>query len=325
MSARSSLARVATALTLAAAAALTSSCGPGDGGPPVAARRETAPQWQDVFDGTPELYGVVRPQAIKRDAVYGTLWKTVLRVAQARSEMRGATTLEALEGCEELIVGVRKDPQSERRDDAALVLRGVPASLDAQKMADAAGHPVFRLLDPRAKVPEYEWIDRRSTDGGSVFVLPDRTWVGTIGDARARARQAFAAPFGRPTPKVDPQALAAVRVDAAFFAGPRFAKSQALGPLTRKLRAVTVALMPAKGGVVASLQYETEDASAFAEMHARRVIEELARQEPTAKRSFAWLKDAQVGHDGNTVVVKLPVPARLLEELPNATGGDLPL
>ena len=311
---RSVLVRAALALSLSLA-----SCGPGDRGPPSAVKREAAPQWQDVFDGTPEVYAVVRPQAIKRDAVYGSLFKTVLHLAQAQSQMRGVTTLEALEGCEEVIVGIRKDAQGE---DAALVFRGVPASLDAAKMTDATGHPVFRLVDPRARVPEYEWLDRKSSETGSVFVLPDRTWVGTIGDARGRARQAFLSPFGRPAPKADPQALAVVRFDAAtFLQTPRFSRSAVVGPLTRKLRALTLALMPGKGGVVATLQYEDEDASAWAEMHVKRVVGELAAARP----ALAWLKDARVGHEGNAVVVNLAIPPRLLEDLPKAAGGDFSL
>jgi hypothetical protein len=295
------------------------SCASSDRGPDTTVKRESVPQWQDVFDGTPEIYAVVRPQAIKRDAVYGALFKTVLQMAQARSEMRGVTTLEALEGCDEIVLGIKKDANGE---DAALVFRGVPASLDAARMTDSAGHPVFRLVDPRARVPEYEWIQRRNAETGAVFVLPDRTWVGTIGDSRVRARQAFAAPFGRPAPKADPQALAMVRFDAAtFLHGPRFAKSPVVGPLTRKLRALTLALMPAKGGAVATLQYEDEDASAWAEMHVKRVIEELA----TARPTLAWLKEAKVGHEGNAVIVKVAVPTRLLEDLPKANSGDLAL
>ncbi len=316
---------LAALLALAPAMAPLTSCGPGDDGGAKTVRRELAPQWQDVFDGTPEIYAVVRPQAIKRDAVYGVFFKNVLRVAQARSAMRGATTLEALEGAEEIIVGIRKDQNGE---DAALVIRGVPASLDPSKMTDATGHPVLRLVDSRARVPEYEWIDRQSAAGaGSVFVLPDRTWIGTIGDARGRARQAFASPFGRPTPKSDPQALATVRLDAAtFLLGPRFAKSQVVGPLTRKLRAVTLALQPGKAGVIVQLQYEAEDASALAEMHARRIIDEIAHQEPRPGRaSLDWLKTATVGHEGNTVIVTLAIPPRLLEDLPNASAGDLSL
>jgi len=191
---------------------------------------------------------------------------------------------------------------------------------------------VLRLLDPRAKVPEYEWIDRQSTGTGSVFVLPDRTWVGAIGEARGRARQAFSAPFGRPAPKVDADALASVRFDAAaFLQTPRFARSPIVGPLTRKLRALTLALKPGKGGVVATLQYEDEDAAAWAEMHVKRVLEELSqsggplREPRRGGTSLEWLKTAQVGHENNAVIVKLAVPARLLEDLPSASGNDLPL
>jgi hypothetical protein len=314
--------RAMTVVALSSCAVLVTSCG-GDEGPRVV-RRELGPQWQDVFDGTPELYAVVRPQLIKRDAVYGTFFKNLLRMAQAKTPMRGATTLEALEGCDEIIVGIRKDANGE---DSALVFRGVPASLDPQKMTDASGHPVLRLVDARAKVPEYQWIDRQSTSQGSLFILPDRTWVGALGEARARARQAFASPFGRPVPKIDPEALASLRLDAAtFLQGPRFANSPMLGPLTRKLNAFTVALKPGKGGVVATLQYANEDSSAWAEMHAKRILEEISKQEPKrGTPSLDWLKTAQVGHEGNAMTVKLAIPARLLEDLPNATGSDLAL
>jgi hypothetical protein len=306
-----------------AAAALVTSCGGGDRDRPAVVRREIQPQWQDVFDGTPEIYAVLKPQAIKRDAVYGAFFKNVMRVAQARTPMRGVTALEALDGCDEIIVGIRKDQNGE---DAAMVFRGVPASLDPAKMADASGHPMLRLVDARARVPEYEWIDRPGA-GGSLFVLPDRTWVGAIGDARARARQAFASPFGRPTPKSDPDALATVRLDAAtFLESPKFTRSAVVGPLTRKLTSVTLALAPGKGGVIAKLQYQDEDASAWAEMHVKRVLEEISHVEPKkGAPSLDWLKTAKADHQGNTVLVTLAIPARLLEDLPNATANDIPL
>ena len=66
---------------------------------------------------------------------------------------------------------------------------------------------------------------------------------------------------------------------------------------------------------------EAQDASAWAEMHVKRVTEELAAARPT----LAWLKDAKVGHEGNAVMVKVAVPARLLEDLPRASSNDLPL
>jgi len=340
-------ARLALFVGASASAFVTSGCGGGDRAPATAARREITAQWQDVFDGTPELYVVVRPQAIRRDAVYGSLFKSLMRIAQARSEMRGVTSLEAMEGCEEIIVGVRRNGQG--GDDAAMIFRGVPANLDAEKMTNAGGQPLLRRVDTKAKIPEYEWTERQhAQENGALFVLPDRTWIGAMGDARIRARQAFAAPFGRPSPKTDPEALASIRVDAAaFLSSPRLTKSALVGPLTKKLNALTIALKPGKLGVVASLQYEDEDASAWAEMHAKRILEQIAKQdaapgpeaeapgrpprpgrrpEPRAERfSLAWIKEAQVAREASTVVVKLPVPARLLEELPNASGADLPL
>jgi hypothetical protein len=336
----SALRALAACLLLATGVSTLPACGPG-GPPPAAAPKERAPAWQDVFDGTPELYAVVRPQALKRDAVYGAFFKTLMRIAQARTEMGGVTALEAAEGCDEIVVGISR--KAGQVDDAAIVFRGVPASLDPQKMTDSSGHLLFRVVDDRARVPELERLDRKNLAGGSLFVLPDRTWVITVGGARARARQAFAAPFGRPVPRNDREALAAVRLDPnAFLRTPRFEKSGIMGPLLKKLTALTVALRPGKDGALVTLQYEDEDATAWAELQVKRLLEELSRadvppppERPGPRRPttqpresgprFGWLKDAKVGREGNAVQIKLPIPPRLLEELPVTSGSDLPL
>ncbi len=314
--------RVALVAVALALAPLATGCG--EPPPKAAPPREMTAQWQDVFDTTPDVYAVVRPQAIKRDPVYGNFWKTLMRIAQARSEIRGVTSIEAMEGCDEIVIGMRRDESG--AEDAAIILRGVPASLDVTKMSDAAGHPMLRLLDAKSKVPEYEWLDRKNVQqNASLFVLPDRTWVGIVGgDARSRARQAFATPFGRPIPKSDPEALATVRFDAgAFLATPRFHRSSALGPLLKRLRSLTLALKPGKAGIVASLQYEDEDAAAISELRLKQLVEELAKAE-SRRFKLDWLRTAQVSHQNNVVAVQLPIPPRLLEELPNASGADLP-
>lgn len=322
---RRAASRWSVPIALAIAGISLSGCG-GDAPAAVVAKREQGPQWQDVFDGTPELFAVVRPQAIKKDPVYGPFFKTLLRIAEARTQMGGVTALEALDGADEIIVGIRRDKEAE---DAAIVIRGVPANLDPEKMNDQGGRPLFGLVDNRAKVHEYDVLDKRAVPSGSVFVLADRTWVVALGTARARARQAFASPFGRPAPKFDAEALASVRVDAAaFLRTERFAKLSFFGALLRKLSSATLALLPAKAGVIATLRYADEDSSAFSEMQVKRLVEELGHLDPErakAWRAFTWLKDATVTHDGATLIVKLPVPARLLEELPNASAGDIPL
>lgn len=306
--------RVALVLLAAMLALGTPACG--DGGPPPAApKKEEAAQWQDVFDTMPDIYAVVRPQAIKRDTVYGAFWKTLVRVAEARHMINGPSTLEAAEGSEEIILGVNAGL------DAAIVLRGVPASLDPNKVTDGQGQPLFRLVSEKTKVPEYQLLDRRSSEPGAVFILPDRTWVGAFGDARQRARTAFATPFGRPAPKIDNEALALVRFGQSFVQQPRYVKSPVWSVFTKHLASVTLTLKPNKGGAVVSLQYDDQDSAAYAEMQAKQMVAELGKDE----KRFGWLKEAKVAYEGNTVHVRMPVPPRLLEELPSASGNDIPL
>ncbi len=324
---------IISAVLLAAAAG----CGGGDGPAKSATRHEMTAQWQDVFDGTPDVYVVVRPQAIKRDPVFGPLWQTAVRLAQSRNLLNGPTALEAAEGCDEIVVGTYSG------DDAAIVFRGVSSGLDPGRVADGNGRPLFRSVGERGRVAEYE---PRAAGGGSLFVLPDRTWVVALGEARGRARQAYTTPFGRPAPRVDERALAVVRFGEAVVQSPRYTKSLVFGPLTRKLAWVSVALEPGKSGLLLTFQYQDEDGAAWGEMHAKRIAEALANAPPPettpppaarrpggpparrpqdpAKR-LEWLKDTKVAREENAVKVSVSLPARLLEELPNANPADMPL
>jgi hypothetical protein len=261
---------------------------------------------------TPDIFAVVRPQALKRDALYGSFWRSLIRAAQARGFARGASMVEAAEGAEEIIVGVDKG------DDAVIVFRSVPASIDPQRVVDAEGRPLFRPLDDRAKVVEYELAGQSVADG-ALFVLPGRTWVGALRQARERARQVFATPANRPAPSVDPEGLVVVR-----FGGPIvhvLDRHALFGVLTRKLHSVTFTLKPGKGGLVIALRYEESSATAEAEMHSKRIVEKLAKDD----KRFGWLEDATVKYEGDMVFVRVSVPPRLLEELPNASGADLGL
>ena len=303
---------LAASLVLAAG---TPACGGNEGPPPAPPKKEAQPSWHDIWDTTPDIYVVLRPQAIKRDAVYGSFWKSLLRVAEAKHILSGQSMLEAAEGADEIVVGINPGV------DAAMVIRGVPASLDAGKINDGHGRPLFRLANDKAKVPEYQLVDRQSAIDGSMFVLPDRVWVGAVGDARTRARTAFATPFGRPAPKTDNDSIALARFGQQFLQQPQYVKSQVWGPFTKKLYDVTISLRPGKEGVLVALHYEDEGSTAYAEMQAKKLVAELAKDE----KRWGWLKDATVAYEGNTVNVRLPVPARLVEELPNASGRDMPM
>lgn len=301
--------RLVLALALALAA-------PSCGGEPKLARQELPAQWQDAFETEPDVLVVVRPRAIKRDKVFGRFFDLAMSQAQARGYLAGQTMIEAARGADEIVVGLDKG------DDAIFVLRGVPASLDPGKVTDGAGRPLFRLVSEKSKVAEYQPNDVQDVERGTLFVLPDRTWVAATPPARERTRQAFATPFGRPVPKIDDRALAAARFGRGFVQRPRYQRSQLFGPLTRRLESVTLALRPENEGLLVALHYEHDDASAWAEMHAKRIFEEIASARVTR---LEWLEAAKVDREGNEVRVRVPLPPRLLEELPNASGADISL
>jgi hypothetical protein len=303
--------RAAAYLLLGLAVAVAAfGCGPPPPPATTAEKRASVASWADVFDGVPDLYAVVRPKAIKRDGVYGSLFRSLVRLAQTKTSARSDTMIEALEGADEIILGLGQG------SDAALVVRGVPASLDPSKITDASGTPLFRVKSERTRVLEYELWDRKNAEAGGLFVLPaDRTWVGALGSAFTRAREAFASPMNRPAPVLDRDALAVVRL--AGRAVHMWDRHPSYGPLLRKATSATIALEPAKTGLAIAVEYPGSDSAAWAEMEAKRVIDELA----TAPNR-TWLKDSTVRYEGTTLRVRLAIPPRLLEELPNASGAD---
>lgn len=315
--------RLVRALVIAVAAVGAAGCGGGDRGPATTTRRELPAQWQDAFDGTPELLVVVRPKALKRDGVYGNLWASATRAALARAPLSGTSAAELLDGSDEVILAVHRDREA-GTEDSAMVFRGVAASLDPGKLVDGGGRVLLRPLEtrgPRGQVAEWVPVTAAASSRDvSLFVLPDRTWVMAMGGARTRGRQAFATPTGRPAPRVEDAALAVLRAGPELLVTPRSEKSPVLGLLTRKLRSATIALEPGKAGVRLVLAYGDDDATAYAEMQVKRIAEGFAKQNPAR---FGWLAEAKVTSTVNTVTVALPVPPRLLEELPSASPADL--
>jgi hypothetical protein len=305
-------------------ACLLTACGdePAPRSPATTKVASLSPSWADVFDGVPDLYAVVRPRALKRDSLYGALWKSMMSAAEARGVMQGATMVEAVDGAEEIIVGLGAGV------DGALVLRGVPASLDPARIRDAKGRPIFRPRSDRTRVAEYELIDegrpnananREGGAEGSLFVLPDRTWVGALGEARRRARQAYGGPGGglhRPSPTVDAEALATVRVAGALAHA--LDRSPLFGPLGRRLVSATFSVMPGKAGLIVALAYEDGGAAAQGEQSAKDVAAALIERD----RRWVFLKDATIRYEGTTVTLRVALPPRLLEELPKASMAD---
>jgi hypothetical protein len=290
------------------------------------------PRWQDVFEETPEVLVVVHPRAVRQDKVYGPLLRRVIDLARERSRVVSATrAMEAMEDADEVVVGIRPDRNA--GDDAVeivMVVEGVPASVDPSKLVDADGRALW-APGPSGGVRELvrERDERGAPLDASLFELPGRTWVIASGRARARSRDVFAHPFGRPALQLDPDALAIVRIDGPSLVA-RFRALQNLGALAalgRKLQSLTVRLPAVQGGVQGegaavelSLGYEDEDAAAFAEVRAREVVDAVARKKPDR---LAWLARAKVDRPGRRVLLTLPLPAQLVDGLLHAGSATL--
>lgn len=297
----------ALALAIACAVA-TPACGPA--APPDAPKRAAEPAWQDIFDGTPSFFAVIRPQQMRRDPVYGRFFDALLRVAMARAGNSGVTAMDALAASDEIIIGITR--HEDRHDDIAVVFKGVPSSLDPAKMTNNDGKRLLSASDEHSRVPEYELTDEKLF--GSIFVLPGPTWVLTMGSARDRAKQAFATPAGRPVPRVDANALAVLQVDASVIGAKR------PGLLTRHLQSATITLAPGKDGLQLTLHYAEEDGAARAEPAVKEVIKVLKDQDP---KKWGWLEGATVSRQGNDVHAVVAPPAHLLEDLATVNPRDL--
>jgi hypothetical protein len=317
--------RARSLAVIACLAASPLACGEAPRPPPVQ-RAPAEPHWEDVFDTIPELLVVVRAKAAREDRVYGPLLRRTLELAREQSKVVGSTrALEAMSDAEELVLGTRPDTP-DGPGELVLVARGVRADIDPAALVDDDGHPLWGP-GPAGGVRE---LVRDSDEhghpvGASLFELPGRTWVVAQGPARARAREAFAHPFGRPGIDLDPQALAVVRIDGPSLVK-RIQALQDLGGLAavgRHLRSVTLALPPgAEHTVTATFAYSDDDAAASADVAAREVIGALSR---TKRPALAWLTSARVEHPPKTVVVTAPLPPQLVGALLQAGSAPLEL
>jgi len=276
------------------------------------------PRWQDAFDDTPQLLVVVRPKALRQDKVYGPLLRRAIDLARARSQLVSATPLEAIEDAEEVVIGVHRGGR-ERDDsdqDFVMVVLGVRADIDPGTLVDAGGRA---LWTPGPSGPVRELVRERDERGlpvaASLFELPGRAWVIGSGEARARAREAFAHPFKRPGMDLDLQALAIVRIDGPSLVA-RVRALQTTGShaaLGRRLRTLTLRLPPgANGDVELALAYADEDAAAFAEATTRAAVSAIARKKPDR---LAWLGATSVDRVGEQVTLTIPLPGTLVDGL----------
>ncbi len=303
---------VATALVLAGVlAAGVVSCG--DKRVPTAPVATNEPSYPSALDPKAPLVLLVRPEALRRDEVFGPLVSALSRLAATRG-ISGDRELEAFESAEEVVIAMDTESLRPGKDVLAatsgvVALRGVRADLAPEKLLDGDGRLLFRSARPRGRVTEHEGY---SEDPIALFVLPKRTWVVAFGAATSRARAALSEAKAKAPPSFDPEALLELRIDGASLVerAPKLERGElALG---RRLDEIRFVLKPGRGGAQVTLRYADDDAAAWAENTLVRIVKAFSRR---LEGAFAWLGSATVVREGSNVRVRVAVPARVIEAL----------
>lgn len=304
------------------------------------------PHWENLFAPPPELLLVVRPRALRGDAIYGPLLRRVLQLArQQRKIVAADSLLQTMEDADEVLVGVRDLANV----DFVVVVRGVPAEIDPANLVDDKGRLLWTATSggsvrelASAATPGREdaagegsaALDKEIVEA-SLFELPARTWVIASGDARARARMSFSHPTPRAVAAVtsatnatsldgagaDSQAVALVRLS-----GPALVRRvRALRPpgllaaVGHELASVTVALSAGSDALLrATLSYTSERSVLPAETTLRETASALSVAKP---QTFAWLQAVQTRASSCSIVLETPLPRGLLDALSVSDSG----
>jgi len=315
----------AAALAACMVAALLS-CGGARSSVPAHTTPILDPQWQDVFDSPPMILVAIRPDALRRDTVYGPLLRRVLDLARERTRIVTATRMiDAIVAADEVLVGLDSSGAEPAGDgDLVVVVIGVRADVDPAEIVDGDGHPQW---SPGPSGQVRELIRQRDEQGqpieASLFELPGRTWVIASGPERDRVRDVLARPRGRKDPvPLDPDALALLRMDGRSLVSrvPVLRPPSALSAVGSAMRSLTLELTARTTTPVrAILDYATPDEARAAELAVRTTIDAIRREKPAR---LGWLSEATVdrGDAGTRVTVAVALPAGLMAGLLGRSG-----
>jgi hypothetical protein len=288
--------------------------------PPVATARTLS--FDDLLGRAAEVAVTLHPPMLARDRIYGPLLRRASAMAAAYAGPRtvGTTALAALERTEEVVVA-----SNDATAEAVIVLRGVPADLDAARIVDERARPIWREVvgDVGRNVVEYEPV---TPADAALFVLPRRLWIIAVGDTRARTREALLGPISAssllgeeaPLAVLSIQGPALVRREARLREG-------ALGSLGRSLVRASFELAPGAQGLIdARFVYAETAAACASEQTVREVVAAFRRRlESLDPPSLAWLAAAGVERSTTTVAVHAPIPKAWIHALAQADVAPL--
>ncbi|MGA7122878.1 MAG: hypothetical protein WBY94_22445 [Polyangiaceae bacterium] len=320
--------RPAIALVALLGGASLPSCSKGAGAPPqTTATMYHGIHWESALQPIPDILLVVRPQAVRRDPLYGPLVSRAIDAARQHTLLVTATSvLDVMEEAEEVIVGVRED-RAESDGDLVVILRGVRADIDPAKMVDDSGRALW-VPGPSASDTGVTELVRAQAEpvgqraeaepGASLFEIPGRTWVIVTGEARSLARVGFDRPATVASAQLDMprSALAMLRLKGpSLVSRVRALRPPGLlAPLGSGLWAATIVLSSGEAAQIqATLMYKDERAVTLAHETLRESIDALFRTKPD---DYEWLRSASIDASrSGFLVVTASVPGKLLKSV----------
>ena len=287
---------------------------------------------ETLLSHRPDLVLTVHPPTIARDAVYGPLLRRASELASAFAGPTnlGTTALAVLERTDEVVIA-----ETDRGKEAVVVLRGVPASLDALDVVDTSGHPIWQPVHGDLRASSRELAPAGAAAGAedaALFVLPGLVWIIASGPAVPRVRAAMANGVARGSFAGDDTSLASLSLPADAL--PQL-RQGSLATVGAGLLHVGVEHTPgATGLVITKLTYIDTVAAASAEgtvlavtLAFRHRLEEAVEasdrkagppRPPRPASNLEWLGAAKVEREGTTVLLRAPIPRRWLDALSHA-------
>ncbi len=313
---------------------------------PVRAQTQAPVSVEDMLGVALDVRLVLHPPVLLRDPVYGTLLTRAAALARAYAGPKtlGTTALSVLERVDEVEAALADD------GDGVVILRGVPADLEAGGIVDETGKPLWRPAVGDVRKAFVELVPVDACDGAAtpgkpctapdaaLFVTERRMWLIAVGTGMSRTREALLA--GRvvaPSASGAELAVLSVRGPALLRRQPRL-RQGGLAPLGRSLVRASIELAPGRQGLVVSrLDYGDPVLAAGAEATARDVVTAFRHKlegkrddraqdhgtPPVSGDAFPldWLAAAEVTRSESTVTVRAPLPRSWLDALAHA-GAD---
>ena len=206
-----------------------------------------------------------------------------------------------------------------------IVVAGVPAGVDVEKLVDDTGARPWtdatRTPNGLLQLASRE-VDEAGAPASVLYVVGDRTWVCAVGRAIERVDERLVRRGTRPRPPQlrpeEHEGLLAIHLRGEPLERPTTCRG-APGPLAEHLDEVDLVLgQGSEGTLLVRFSYDAPGSAEAASAHTEKLLAVLPK---TISPNLQFLAQAGVKRAGRTVEVKATLPRDLLVRLADVDGA----